>query len=138
MARADLSSMLSRLDEPARTPPTPEPDPAQPATLQAPTAPAEKKAKARAPKAQPISPVTKAAPATDPLYLRLERKETRLRADQYADLTELARRLSRAKTPGGDRITENTLIRVAIDLLLEHASDLSGETEAELKKSVTL
>lgn len=72
-----------------------------------------------------------------PLYMRLERKETRLRTDQYAKLTEHARRLSRAKTEGDERITENTLIRVAIDLLLDQAEALQGSNEAELRKSVT-
>jgi hypothetical protein len=72
------------------------------------------------------------------LYSRLDRKETRLRPDQYERLTEHARRLNRAKGPGGERITENTLIRVAIDMLLERTDDLAGKTESELRNSVTL
>ncbi len=36
-----------------------------------------------------------------------------------------------------ERITENTLIRVAIDLLLAHADELRGSTEDELRESVT-
>ncbi|RFA06551.1 hypothetical protein B7R54_18845 [Subtercola boreus] len=74
---------------------------------------------------------------TGPLYMRLERKETRLRSDQYARLTEYSRALSRAKNEGGERITENTLIRVAIDLLLERADKLQGSNEEELRKSVS-
>jgi hypothetical protein len=71
------------------------------------------------------------------MYSRLDRKETRLRSDQYERLTEHSRRLNRAKGSGGERITENTLIRVAIDLLLERADDLEGHTETELRNSVT-
>jgi hypothetical protein len=136
MARADLSSMLSRLEEPTPAPATPAPEPTPPTSQAAPAEP--KTAKARKPKNPAARAATAVTPSTEPLYLRLERKETRLRTDQYADLTELARRLSRAKGPGGERITENTLIRIAIDVLLEHASELNGHTEAELKQSVTL
>jgi hypothetical protein len=136
MARADLSSMLSRLEEhtPAQAAPAAEPTPAT--SQAAPVTP--ETAKARKPKSAAARAATTVTPTSEPLYLRLERKETRLRADQYADLTELARRLSRAKGPGGERITENTLIRIAIDVLLEHASELNGHTESELKQSVTL
>jgi len=53
-----------------------------------------------------------------PKYLQLERKEVRLRLDQLDALTTLTRRLNRARKGKGERLTENTLIRVAIDLLL--------------------
>ena len=47
--------------------------------------------------------------------MRLVRKEARLTAEQFQPLTELARRLNRRKPKGvGERITENTLIRVAV------------------------
>jgi hypothetical protein len=36
-----------------------------------------------------------------------------------------------------ERITENTLIRIAIDVLLAHAAGLRGSTEDELRTSVT-
>ena len=114
---------------------------AQPTATPSPRATtAVKSPKARAKAASKTAAATPAPTprAEQPLFLRLERKETRLRADQYADLTAHARRLSQAKTGGGERITENTLIRVAIDLLLEHATELSGQTEAEIKNSVTL
>jgi hypothetical protein len=146
MARADLTAMLGRLeDEPtsltlpqtapepvAQTAPTattPRPKVSKPESTKTASRPA---AEIAAPSAQTQSDVTQ-----KPLFLRLERKETRLRADQYADLTTHARRLSQAKATGGERITENTLIRVAIDLLLEHGSDLAGQTEAEIRNSVT-
>lgn len=88
---------------------------------------------ARAKAAPTPAPVT-----SEPLYLRLVRKETRLREEQYETLTEYARKLNRAKAPGtGERITENTLIRVAIDLLLPHLGEMSGNDEAQLRESVT-
>lgn len=71
-----------------------------------------------------------------PKYLTLIRKETRLREDQLASLTAIARKLNRTKR-GGERITENTLIRVAVDLLLDRAESLSGVTEAELRDSLS-
>ena len=74
---------------------------------------------------------------TLPLYLTLVRKETRLREDQLEKLTVLTRKLNRQRR-GGERITENTLIRVAIDLLLSRASELSGTTEAELLQALGL
>jgi hypothetical protein len=77
-------------------------------------------------------------PASEPLYLRYQRKETRLRDDQQNGLTLLARRLTRAKGSGGERITDNTLIRVAVDLLLARSTDLAGADEDALRASVGL
>lgn len=125
MARTDLTAMLNRLPEdelPAPEPPTATADPAP-----------------DAPQARKPDPASKASPPVASAgYRSFDRKEARLRADQYAKLTEEARRLNRAKGTGGERITENTLIRVAIDLLLERADQLAGTTEAELRKSVSL
>lgn len=134
MARANLSAMLDRLDEePAKETGAAQPTTETRATPQAKTdttAPVGKKPKG--------SPVPEEAPiAQEPLYLRLERKEARLREDQIADLSAHARRLNRAKAGGGERITENTLIRVAIDLLLTQMSYVQGRDEAELRNSVT-
>lgn len=135
MARADLSAMLGRLpdDEPAVTPQetTPAPRVKTPARRK----PDAKLAETPAPKPAAIVDTTSSRTAG---YLSFERKETRLRADQYSTLTLESRRLNRAKGTGGERITENTLIRVAIDLLLAKADQLAGATEAELRKSVGL
>jgi len=54
-----------------------------------------------------------------PPYLTYVRKECRLRPDQLDALTALARKLNRERKGKGERITENTLIRWAVDLLLE-------------------
>lgn len=74
----------------------------------------------------------------------LERKEARLREDQVDELNRLARNLAktarRHRDPGdkAERITDNTLIRVAVDLLLAQSKQLTGTTETELRKSVGL
>jgi pyruvate/2-oxoglutarate dehydrogenase complex dihydrolipoamide acyltransferase (E2) component len=86
--------------------------------------------------APPARRVTAAAEVV--LFSDLQRKEARLRVDQQDDLTEQARRLNRAKGSGGQRITDNTLIRVAVDLLLSKADKLAGCDEDELRRSVGL
>lgn len=135
MARADLSAMLGRLeDEPVHvSPPSNESTTDGATTREVPSA-------RQVPRADTTPKPATADGQTNsgPLYSRLDRKETRLRPDQYERLTEHARRLNRAKGPGGERITENTLIRVAIDMLLERTDDLAGKTESELRNSVTL
>ena len=69
-------------------------------------------------------------------FARLARKDARIRADQDAALTALAKGLMRRRPAKSERITENTLIRIAIDFLLFHAEDLRGSTEDELRNSV--
>jgi hypothetical protein len=72
-----------------------------------------------------------------PYYRRMARKEARVREDQYVALSRLVQVLTRRRVVrSGPRLTENTLIRVAIDLLLERADRLGGDTEAELRDSV--
>ena len=79
------------------------------------------------------------APPTEgetPLYLRFVRKETRLREDQQNQLTLWARRLNRAKRTGSPRITDNTLIRVAVDLLLARIDVASGNDEKSILRTL--
>lgn len=74
-----------------------------------------------------------------PRFAEFERKEARLRQDQLDALDALARKIKRARKPGaGERITDNTLIRVAVDLLLARKDELTGSTENELRTSVNL
>jgi hypothetical protein len=62
-----------------------------------------------------------------------ETKDVQLRSDQRDGLDAVARRLERARPRAtGKRITANTLIRVGIDVVLEHADALAGYDEAEL------
>ncbi|GHI98152.1 hypothetical protein TPA0906_00180 [Streptomyces olivaceus] len=73
----------------------------------------------------------------DPKWATLERKEARLRSDQLTDLADLRRHLGARRRDRSEIITDNTLIRVAIDLLLEgHAHRLHGDTEEALLASV--
>ena len=73
-----------------------------------------------------------------PKYLTLVRKEARLREDQLDKLTRLTRSLNRKRRGTGERITDNTLIRVAVDLLLDKSDELKGCTEQEIKESGSL
>ncbi len=80
----------------------------------------------------------KSEPKIVPHYLTLVRKETRLKEEQFDELSQLSRKLNRQRKSTGDRITENTLIRVAIDLLLSQSNKLEGKTENELRESLGL
>nr|WP_012311416.1 chromosome segregation ATPase [Arthrobacter sp. Chr15]ABR67051.1 putative chromosome segregation ATPase [Arthrobacter sp. Chr15] len=92
---------------------------------------------AETPTAAVETPVT--APPSRPRFAEFERKEARLRQDQLDALDALARKIKRARKPGaGERITDNTLIRVAVDLLLARQDELMGSTEDELRTSVSL
>ena len=72
-----------------------------------------------------------------PKYLALLRKEARLRGDQVDALASLARRMNRAKADkGGERITENTLIRVAVDWLLSRDEPVGASSEEEIRRSL--
>ncbi|MFD1213266.1 hypothetical protein ACFQ36_14580 [Arthrobacter sp. GCM10027362] len=95
---------------------------------------------------------TPAAPAPEqaesgthgvPKYLQLRRREARVYDEQADALTLLARRLNNGRQlpngkTSGERITDNTLLRLAIDLLLARADDLEGTTEEELAASLGL
>ncbi len=73
-----------------------------------------------------------------PTYQRLERKELLIWPDQITNLSILARVLNRNRDAAGERITSNTLIRVAVALLLSRSQDLAGTTEEELRRSLGL
>ena len=73
-----------------------------------------------------------------PKYLRLERKELLIWPGQITELSILARALNRNRRGAGERITINTLIRVAVALLLSRAQDLKGISEEELRRSLGL
>jgi hypothetical protein len=83
------------------------------------------------------TPPAPGVPPRVPKYLALERKEARLRGDQVDSLTSLARHVARQKpSRGGERITENTLIRVAVDWLLSQEEYVRGSTEEEIRRSL--
>ena len=68
-----------------------------------------------------------------------EPKTARLRPDQLQWLTRTRKTLtSSRRNPYVGRVTDNTLIRIAIDLLQEREADLEGITEEALRASLGL
>ncbi|GAB7008031.1 hypothetical protein JCM18899A_55100 [Nocardioides sp. AN3] len=120
------------------------PDPVQEVATAATVAASRAKKSSSSRKKAPVA--KKAAPATVeddlvdaaelPRYLQLERKDVRMRFDQLDSLTNLSRRLNKQRRGRGERITENTLVRVAIDLLMNQTDELGGFTEDELRRSL--
>lgn len=99
----------------------------------------ETPAPAPAPRAaQPASGDRRPRAGTEhlPIHQQLMRVEAKVWPDQLRELTDLRRDVMAARTEKSERITDNTLIRVAIELLLAHRDDLTGNTEAELRASV--
>ena len=90
------------------------------------------------PRSLSTAPAVGAKPAWSegPAYMVLVRKETRLREDQQNVLTLHARRLNRVKPRGTPRLTDNSLIRIAIDLLLARMEEAAGGDEASILKSL--
>lgn len=98
-------------------------------------------AKAKAPAArQTTVPAAGRKEVADvgPRYLTLMRKESRITQSQADQLSSLVRSLNMSRRGKGERITDNTLIRVAIGLLLERREELGGTTEVELFQSLGL
>ncbi|WP_221181160.1 MULTISPECIES: hypothetical protein [unclassified Rathayibacter] len=128
MARQDLSAMLSTPSQAdlSLTPPEASPEVVKP--LQP----------SKSPGVEDDASATRQDPAEGAGYRSFARKEAKIRDDQYTALTAHARRLTRTRPAGTERITENTLIRVAIDLLLERSEQIAGGSEAEIRKSVGL
>jgi hypothetical protein len=138
MPRQSVADLLGEVDHaPAVLPPRPAPAEAVPAAVAEkpePRRPAPPRRVARGPRDAGTAGVTE---SQIPKWQRLERKELRLRADQLDELARIRRTLNRQRGGEGERITENTLIRIAVDMLLGRAGKLRGTTEDELRKSVT-
>jgi hypothetical protein len=144
MAKArmtDLSDLLqTRKATPVAPKPAPTPDgegavpkPAKrPAVPKA--APAAQKQKTETPPAVTVPSV----PVGLPRYKTLVRKESRLTAAQADRLSGVVRGLNLARQGQGERITDNTLIRVGLELLFTRLDDLHGTTEADLLRSLGL
>lgn len=71
-----------------------------------------------------------------PRFQTFIRSEARLREDQAVALAALRRRVAANRSDKTERITDNTLIRIAVDLLLRHGHQISGNTEAEMRRSL--
>ncbi len=131
MGRANLGQLLSNIGDPM--PPVAAELPERSTSIERPAA--ENEEAAAAPKQAAVRPA-EAAEAVRPTYRRFVRKDTRLREDQLVSLTSHARRLNRERHSAGPRVTENTLIRVAVDLLLDRIEKATGDGEDALLKSV--
>lgn len=66
----------------------------------------------------------------------LVRKEVRVRPDQAAALLTLRKKVADQRTEKKGPITDNVLIRLAVDLLLVHADRLQGNAEDDLRASL--
>lgn len=84
----------------------------------------------------PVVPESVSGQEKGPKWRGLERKEARLHGDQILDLALLRREISAQRRNRSEIITDNTLIRIAVDLLLAHKDRLRGDTEDELRRSV--
>ena len=71
-----------------------------------------------------------------PRYQTFTRGEARLRPDQATDLMALRRRVAANRTDKSERITDNTLIRLAVDLLLQNAGRIKGDTEEQMRRAL--
>lgn len=82
-----------------------------------------------------MSPPEADAPPSGAGRPKTRPKQLMIRSDQQTQLDDLARDLHDARSVKGERITSNTLIRVAIDGLLAHSGRLHGDTEEQLLSS---
>ena len=82
-----------------------------------------------------MTPPDEAANDTPSAMAATRPKTARIRTDQWSSLDDLARQLHDARSVKAERITSNTLIRVAIDGLLTHEGRLHGDTEEQLLAS---
>lgn len=122
--------------QPAPAPVTPQPAPAQvsepaaqerPATARS-TSRTTKPARSSQPKSGPKTG-PKTGGAVSRKWDEYEAKTARLRPDQRLQLTTIARQLTLAKKGAGEKITDNTLIRVAVDILIAESPRLLEDNQ---------
>lgn len=91
----------------------------------------------------PVVPDSRTPVVTDsgstevPKYQRMRRMDARLRHEQVSALADLRERIAHGRSDRSERITESTLLRVAVDLLLSVSDRLTGDTETALRESVS-
>lgn len=131
-ARKSLGAMLGTTIEPAGVKLAVSPHAATPVNT------IKQSATATAPIAPTVRASIPVAPAAGevPRWLTFERKETRQRQDQIAWVEATRKDLNKRRGRAGERLTDNTLLRVALDLLRLHAAELEGVTEDELRASL--
>lgn len=92
----------------------------------------------------PVRPAEPAAGVVVPVgpnaeWIHQEAKTIRFYPGQFPWLTQIRKELNDKRAARGKRITESTLVRIAVDLLAQdHADKLHGITENELRASVGL
>lgn len=75
--------------------------------------------------------------AEGPKFLSYDVMTARLRSDQVDMLSALERQIMRARRRKGERITKNSLLRAAVDVLAELQFDVRGiGSEDELRQRV--
>jgi hypothetical protein len=82
-----------------------------------------------------MTPLGRDAPQGSDERPKTRPKQALIRPDQQTGLDHLARRLHDDRSVKGERITANTLLRVAIDGLVEHGDRLHGDNEVQLLAS---
>ena len=82
-----------------------------------------------------MTPLGRDAPQGSDVRPKTRPKQALIRPDQQTELDHLARRLHDDRSTKGERITANTLLRVAIDGLVEHGDRLHGDNEVQLLAS---
>jgi hypothetical protein len=85
-----------------------------------------------------MSAAANANPSGDdlPRWQTMEPFNAKLRPDQVVDLVALRKEVAKNRTVKTERITDNTLLRIALDLLFAHQEYLKGNTEDELRDSI--
>jgi len=71
-------------------------------------------------------------------YESLKPKTLRFHERQSDEILALLKRLQANRADRTERLTENTLIRIAVELLLDRQAELEGSNEAELAASLGL
>jgi hypothetical protein len=91
---------------------------------------------AKAPTAKALERRGRHGSEEEPKHRQLMRRDMGLWPDQVAGLLTLRDQVNHARTQREERITDATLVRVAVDLLGEFREHLAGNTEDELRDSV--
>lgn len=155
MKTASLATMIAGVQEPetATVVPVPETEPATVNVAALPSKESRKRAPRKTRSAAHAAPdwsvlgvPPQVAEETDepdsvqkPKYQTLERRNALLNPGTGDALDRLARQLNAKRNGKGERITANTLTRVAIGLLLEVGTPfLTGTTENEIAESLGL
>lgn len=133
MARANIAKLLEQRGNDAPAAPAPEASPIEDAP------PASKSSTSSSSRSltRPTAGSVRAAEG-DPSR-QLYKKGAVLYMDQLEALDAHARRLNQAKSSTElPRITANTLLRIAADMLLARADRISGDDEKQLRKALGL